>query len=163
TRKAGRSLSKRSRRARSSPRPRRLVQRRGVAVALAARGNRLAFRPRELDLPQADALRRHLDALIVPNELECLLERERAWRNEPDELVRGGGAHIRELLLLGGVDVEILPPGVLADDHALVDLHARADEKPPSLLERSDREPGRIAPAIRDEAAGRTGSQLAVP
>src|SRR5438046_7626102 len=74
----------------------------GVAVALAARGNRLAFRRRELDLPQADALRRHLDALIVPYELERLLERERAWRNEPDELVRGGGAHVRELFLLGG-------------------------------------------------------------
>src|SRR4029077_3455340 len=154
TRKAGRSLSKRSRRARSSPRPRRLVQRRGVAVALAARGNRLAFRRRELDLPQADALRRHLDALIGPDELERLLERERAWRNEPDELVRGGGAHVRELFLLGGVDVEILAPGVLDHDHALVDPRTRADEQRPTLLERSYGEPGRVAYAIGDEAAG---------
>src|SRR4051794_23757384 len=134
-----------------------------VAVALAARGKRLAFRRRELDLPQADALRRHLDTLVVPYELERLLERERAWRNEPDELVRGGGAHVRELFLLGGVDVEILAPGVLADDHALVNLHARADEQRSTFLERSYRETGRLASAIGDEAAGRTSSQLAVP
>src|SRR4249919_3924144 len=71
--------------------------RRGVALALAARGHRLALRPRELDLPQPDALRRHFDALVVPDELQGLLERERAWRDEADELVRGRGAHVRQL------------------------------------------------------------------
>src|SRR6266516_1367896 len=86
----------------------------GVALALQARRHRLPLRPRELDLPQADALRRHLDALVVADELQRLLERERARRNETDELVRGRRAHVRQLLLLGGVDVEILAPGVLA-------------------------------------------------
>jgi hypothetical protein len=59
--------------------------RRRLPLALAARGKRLPLRRRELHLPQADALRRHLDALVAADELQRLLEGERARRNEPDE------------------------------------------------------------------------------
>ena len=39
-----------------------------------------------------------------------------------------GGAHVGELLLLGDVDVHVVDAGVLADDHALVDLGRRGRE-----------------------------------
>ena len=41
---------------------------------------------------------------------------------------------------LVGVDVEVLAAGVLADDHALVDLLARADEERAALLQAEQRE-----------------------
>ena len=44
----------------------------------------------------------------------------------PDQLLGGGGAHVGDLALLGRVDVHVLRAGVLPDDHALVDLDARA-------------------------------------
>ena len=43
-------------------------------VALASRRGRLPLRRRELDLAQPDALRRHLDALVLADQLEGLLE-----------------------------------------------------------------------------------------
>src|SRR5437763_16384278 len=68
--------------------------------ALAPRRGRLPLRGGKLDLPQPDALRRHLDALVVANQLERLLERERPRWDQPDELLRGRGADVRQLLLL---------------------------------------------------------------
>src|SRR5712691_2463839 len=118
---------------------------RGVALALAARGNRLAPARRELDLAQADALRRHLDALVLADELEGLLERERPGRDQAHELVGGGGADVRQLLLLAGVHVEVVVAGVLSNDHPLVELRARADEERAALLEGGDRERRRLA------------------
>ena len=50
-------------------------------------------------------------------------------RDQPLQLVAGGGAHVGELLLLGRVDVHVVGAGVLADDHALVDLGAGPDEQ----------------------------------
>src|SRR5437762_679030 len=47
-----------------------------VPLALSPRRLGLALLRRKLDLPQADALRRHLDALVVPDELERLLQRQ---------------------------------------------------------------------------------------
>src|SRR5918996_5196706 len=74
----------------------------------------------EHDLTQPHGVQRHLDALVVPAELQCLLQGEAAWRDEPLELLGGRGPHVRELLLLRDVDVHVLGPGVLADDHAPV-------------------------------------------
>src|SRR5436309_12065283 len=84
------------------------LRRSGRRFALAARRRGLALRRGELDLAQADALRRHLDALVVADQLERLLERERPRRNEAHRLVGARGAHVRELLLLRRVHVEIL-------------------------------------------------------
>ena len=88
-----------------------------------------------------------------------------SWRcgHQPDELVGGRGAHVRQLLLLGGVDVEVLGAGVLADDHALVDLVAGPHEQRPALLEVEQRERGHRAPAVGDQRAAGAGAQLAVP
>src|SRR6476661_2364380 len=117
----------------------------------------------EDDLADADGLGRHLDALVLAAELEALLEAELAGRHDLLEVVRGGGAHVGELLLLGDVDVHVVGAGVLADDHALVDLRRRVDEERAALLEVDHRvcrdDPG----AVGDQGAARTGRDGAEP
>ena len=58
---------------------------------------------------------------------------------------------------------QVLATGVLADDHALVDLVAGLDEQDPALLEVVERERGDPAPPVGDQRPGRPGPQLAVP
>src|SRR5438094_4276754 len=84
--------------------PPRGVLDRGVArsssrVALASGRGGLPLLRGELDLPQPDALRRHLDALVLADQLERLLERERPRRDEAYGLVRARRPHVRQLLL----------------------------------------------------------------
>src|SRR6478752_566246 len=117
----------------------------------------------EDDLADADRLGRHLDALVLAAELEALLEAELARRDDLLEVVRGGGAHVGELLLLGDVDVHVVGAGVLADDHALVDLGGRVDEERAALLEVDHRVGGDDALAVRDERAARAGRDRAEP
>src|SRR5918996_3666730 len=50
------------------------------SFALAPRGGGLAGGGRQLDLPQSDRPRRHLDALVLAGEIERPLERERPRR-----------------------------------------------------------------------------------
>src|SRR5436305_1626877 len=60
----------------------------GLRFALTPRRRGLPLRLRELDLAKADALRRHLDALVVADHLERLLERQRPRRDQSHGLVR---------------------------------------------------------------------------
>ena len=108
-------------------------------------------------------LRRHLDALVVPDELERLLERDRPRRDQAHELVGARRTHVRQLLLLAGVHVHVLATGILADHHPFVDLDARSDEENAAFLEVREREGGRRSAPVGDEAAGRTRAELAVP
>ncbi len=55
--------------------------------------------------------------------------------DEADGIVGAGGAHVGELLLADAVDVEIVVAGVLADDHAFVDLDAVAEEEDAAVLD----------------------------
>src|SRR3954451_5289467 len=119
-----------------------LLRGRRFPLALAARGERLPLARRELDLAQADALRRHLDALVLADELERLLEREWARRDQPHQLVGGRRAHVGQLLLLRGVHVEVVLARVLADDHPFVEVGPRRDEERAALLQAGDREGG---------------------
>ena len=64
---------------------------------------------------------RHLDQLVVVDELERLLQVQHAVRRQADRVVGGRGAHVGQLLRLGDVHVHVRGPGVLAHDHALVD------------------------------------------
>src|SRR5260221_5015969 len=82
----------------------------GLALALALRGGAGAFRGRELDLAQANRLGRHLDALVVADELQRLLERERARWDQADQVVPARSPHVRPLLRLRRVDLEVVPP-----------------------------------------------------
>src|SRR4029453_9546615 len=124
---------------------------------------RLPLLSRQLRFPQADVVRRHLDRLVLTDQLERLLERERARREETHELLGGRGADVRQLLLLRRVDVQVVGPRVLADDHALVNLDPWADEELAAFLEVQESERRCGAAAIGDEAAGRSRAQLAVP
>src|SRR5206468_3409911 len=74
-------------------------------------------------------------------ELQRLLKAQLAVRDQADQLFRRRAPHVRELLLLGRIDVHVLGAAVLAHDHALVDLLAGADEHRPALLQVEQREP----------------------
>ena len=84
-------------------------------------------------------------------------------RDEPLRLLGGGGTNVGRLLLFRGVYVDVLRPGVLADDHTLVDFGAGADKQRPPLLQVDQGVGGTLAAAVRDKAAGGTGAQVAVP
>src|SRR5262249_16657070 len=86
-------------------------------------------------LAEAERLRRYLEQLVLADPLQALLEIHYPRRRELDPLVGGRRPHVRELLLFGDVDVEVVVTAVLADDHALVDAPARRDEHRPPLLQ----------------------------
>src|SRR5436309_15218033 len=67
------------------------------------------------------------------------------------------------MLLLGGIDVEVLRARALADDHSLVDLVSGChDQRSPVLeLEQGARRDG--AAPVGDQRPGGPGSQLAMP
>jgi hypothetical protein len=60
----------------------------GRQPARPPRRGRLPLLCGELDLPQAYVQRCHLNAFVLRDELECLLERERPRWDQPDELIR---------------------------------------------------------------------------
>ena len=128
---------------------------RGPVGSATSRARRPAFDAADLvehGLAQPDRLGRHLDALVLAQELERLVEREDLRGHEPLEHVGRGRAHVRQVLLAHGVDVEVLRAAVLADDHALVELVAGGDEQRAALLQRGQREPGRLARSGRRRA-----------
>ena len=93
----------------------------------------------------------------------ALLEAELARRDDLLEVVGGGGAHVGQLLLLGDVDVHVVGAGVLADDHALVDLGGRLDEQGAALLEVDHRVRGDDARAVGHQRAAGPGRDRAEP
>jgi hypothetical protein len=116
-----------------------------------------------VDLPDPNVKRGHLDALVLADELERLLEREISRRDQANELVTGRRPHVRELLLLRRVDVHVFRTRVLPDDHPFVDLDPRTNEQRAALLEIEQREVGGRSAPVGDEASGRACSDLAVP
>ncbi len=117
----------------------------------------------EFHLAQPHRVRRHLDTLVLAHELQRLVERQLARRHQPHQDVRGGGAHVGQVLLLHRVDVKVLLAGVFAHDHALVDLFAGLDEHRPALLQVEQRERRRLAAAVGHEAARRAQAHVARP
>src|SRR5438105_11657942 len=139
------------------------LRRSDCQAARLARSSGLPFLARELDFAQPHVLRRYLHALVVADELQRLLQRQRPRRDQPHQLVRGRRAHVRQLLLLRRVHVQILGPRVLAHDHPLVDLDSRADEQLPPLLQVQQRERRRRAAPVGDQASRRPAPQLPMP
>ena len=117
----------------------------------------------QLDLPEAHDGRRDLDALIVGDVLQRLLEREAAGRGEADGVVGRRGPHVGELLLPTDVHVHVLGPGVLPDDHPTVDLLGRTDEEGRTLLEPGDGVRRGHAPTIGNDASALADPQVAHP
>ena len=127
-----------------------LLERRlsGLRLGAAVARRRTLLRGQD-HLAQAHGVGRHLDALVVADELERLVERELLGRDQAHQLVRGRGAHVGELLLLDRVHVEIVRARVLADDAALVDLVAGRREERAALLQIEERERVGVARAGR--------------
>src|SRR5258706_5053588 len=86
-------------------------------------------------LAEANRLRRDLGELVVADELDRVLERQRDRRGEVDGLVLARGADVGELLGLDRVRHQVVVARVDADDHALVHRVARADEHAAALLQ----------------------------
>ena len=79
------------------------------------------------------------------------------------KLVGGRRADVGELLLLGDVDVHVVGAGVLADDHALVDLGGRLDEQGAALLQVRHRVRRRRARAVGHQRARWAGCAARPP
>src|SRR5438552_12939448 len=73
-----------------------------------ARRSGLTLLRGKFSLAPPDVVRRHLYAFVVADELKRLLERQQAGRNQPHELVRSRRTHVRELLLLRRIHVQVL-------------------------------------------------------
>src|SRR5436190_8793364 len=104
-----------------------------------------------------------LQQLVLANPFESLLERQLAGRQEMNTFLRGGGAHVGELLLADDVDVDVFFPRVLAQNHALVHARAGLDEDLASVLHLLDRIGGRLAGAVGHQRARHAMRDLALP
>ena len=67
--------------------------------------------------------------LVLLDILQGLLQGELDGRRQEDLLIGTGSAHVRELLGLADVDIQVAFAGVLADDHAAIDFLAGLDEE----------------------------------
>src|ERR1035437_2411394 len=67
------------------------------------------------------------------------------------------------MLLLDSVHVQVVNPGVLTDDHSLIHVIARGDEKCAAFLKVRDRESVRLAASVSDERTRRACPHLASP
>ena len=138
--------------------------RQGSASALAdTRGGLGALVLVEHHLADPNHQRRDLHALVLATELQALLQRQLARRDQLLEVVGGGGADVGLLLLLGDVDVHVLGARVLADDHAFVDLGGRLDEHHAALLQVRHRVRRRGTRAIGHQRAVVARADLACP
>ena len=117
----------------------------------------------KLDLAQTDRVGGDLDAFVLGNKLERLLQRQVAGGREADQFVCTRCAHVRQLLLARRIDVHILAASVDANHHAAVDHHARLDEHLAALLQREHcvRCDGSLT--ICDQRTIATRTDLAVP
>jgi serine O-acetyltransferase len=113
----------------------------------------LALMRVEEALAQPDRVRRHLDQLVVVDIGDGLFQRHLHRRRQAHRLVRARGADVGQLLALERVHLEVVVAGMLADDHALVDLFLRVDEHPPAILEVPERIGHRLAVFHRDQDA----------
>ena len=107
----------------------------------------------QVALAEPDVLRRHLEQLVIGEEVEALLERHLGGGCEPDHDVGVGGAHVGLLLLLADVDRHIARPLLDAHDHPLVDLLARLDEGEATLLRVGESEGENVSRAGRHHRA----------
>src|SRR6516165_5180649 len=112
-------------------------------------------------LAQPDRGRGDLDQLVVGDIGERLLQRHLDRRDQPHGLVLGMGADIGELLALEHVDLEVVAPGVLAHDHAAVNLPPRLDHHRPAVLEVPQRVSHGLALVVGNEHAVAAAYNLA--
>ena len=84
---------------------------------------------------QPDRVGRDLDPFIIVDIGDGLFQRERHRRCQAHGLVGSGCAHVRQFLALERIHFQVVLTAVFADDHSLVDLFLRTDEKLSPVLE----------------------------
>src|SRR6266404_4074279 len=104
-------------------------------------------------LAQPDRLRGHLDQFVVLDIGQRLFQGHLDRRGQAHRFVLRGGADVGELLALEDVDLEIVVAGMLADDHALVDLPARLDHHRAAVLQLEHGVGHRFALVVGDQHA----------
>ena len=72
---------------------------------------------------------------VVFDEVQGLLQAEAYRRGENHVLIGAGGAHVGELLALGGVHHQVVAAAVDADQLAFVDFHVGLDQHAAALLQ----------------------------
>ena len=105
---------------------------------------------------------RDLDQFVVVDEFQRLFEAQADRRHQDDVLVRARGAHVGELLALHRVYHQVVVARVDADDHALVQLFARADEHAATVLQIENCVGHAGAEAVGDQHAVHTAGNLAL-
>ena len=114
-------------------------------------------------LSQPQRLWRDLHELVVGDEFDGLLQIQRAEGNQANCFIGGGCAHVGQLLLAHGVHIEIGIFRILADDHAFIEIDARADEQLSALLQTPQCIGGGNSAAIGDQRARQPVRNLALP
>src|SRR3546814_9225026 len=66
---------------------------------------------------------------VTIDEFHRLFKAMTDWRREENILIVAGGAHVGELLALGGVYDEVILATVQADDHAFINFGVGLDEE----------------------------------
>ena len=92
-----------------------------------------------------------------------MLEIKVTIRHQPDRYVGSRSAHVGQLLLAHNIDIEIGVFGVLADDHAFVNVNARADEECAALLEIVESVRCRKPSSVGDQRAGWAMRDFSLP
>src|SRR5579871_355018 len=133
-----------------------------VAV-LTAPLERLSLVGLENLLAQANRLRRDFDIFIVADEFNRLLKVQDARRHQSDGFIGGRSAHVRELLFLDDVHVEVFFARVLADNHSFVDFGAGGHEYFPALLQVEYGVSGHLAGPIGHQRTGGASRDIALP
>src|SRR5438093_12133085 len=88
--------------------------------------------PAHAALAETKRLGSDLEQLVLANPLQTLLEIHDPRGRDLRRLVGGRRAHVRELLFLGDVHVEVVVALVLVDDLPLLDHEAGAGENHPA-------------------------------
>src|SRR4030095_14719105 len=85
------------------------------------------------------------------------------WRNQAHRLVSCGRSHVRKLLFLNGVHVEVHGASVLPDHHSFVDLRRGTYEKGASLLKVVKRVSSSFTHSICNKRPGSSSTKLNLP
>src|SRR3984957_12073866 len=107
----------------------------------------------EVTLAQADRFRRDRDQFIVLDIGQRLFEGHADRRGQPHRFILRGGADVGELLALEDVDLKVVVAGMLANDHALVDLPAGLDHHRTTIFQLEHRISHRLALIVGDQDA----------
>ena len=85
-------------------------------------------------LAETDVLRRDFHQFVFLDIFQGLLQTQNARRRQPDRLVGRRGPHVRDVLLLAGIDVNVELTGVLSDDPLFFLINSYTTGLSPSVI-----------------------------